>query len=470
MISQRVPWEKKSTISATTVVPDLNISEWDKDTSISLNGINSLLPPLNTSVCDHNATIHMDLSGASESTIEVVTTSVSPQAAICNALLSMRPSVIQQPPTKKVVLGRQAEQLLTCEEALPQMREKEERAAKKATPVQKRTSVKEKRIPKQRNCAQLKMLVLEQFVKDDALTGVHNRMSFLALNSKQGAARSQHVKEIDRSLNQPAIHHLQIIAHLIGKVEYRLSKKPFDSHSEKKDVCHKFIIKARKTIQELFITNAVKRNEFGTPVLYVELDTCIQQSYSLWQEGTVVEKSKNGSYLKEPIPKDPAERIEFEKRLDKHNLSLTVFQRSYELSVNPLKSTISSRFINHYTASSNLPKYVSEFHKYKHNADMMKKINELLIDEQIRSIQGSNGVQYEIRPNPIQFFNQQSPSNSSIATIGQDGSPLALNASSAHTDQTQQFHLLDTPSRTTTISPSTTSRHSHHSSVRNRLL
>ncbi|CAF1611066.1 unnamed protein product, partial [Didymodactylos carnosus] len=143
--------KKKSTISATiatTPVPDLNTSEWDKDTSMLLNDSSSLLPPLNTSVWDHNATIRMDLSRASESTIEVATTSLpslGPRAAICNALLSMRPPVIEQPPTKKVVLDRQAGQLLTCEEALRQMREKEELAAKKVKPVQKRTSVKQKK-------------------------------------------------------------------------------------------------------------------------------------------------------------------------------------------------------------------------------------------------------------------------------------------------------------------------------------
>ncbi|CAF1454893.1 unnamed protein product [Didymodactylos carnosus] len=93
-------------------------------------------------------TIRMDLSRASESTMELVTTSLSPLspgAVICNALLSMCPPVIEQPPTKKVVLNRQAGQLLTCEEALDQMREKEERAPKKVKPVQKRTLVKQKK-------------------------------------------------------------------------------------------------------------------------------------------------------------------------------------------------------------------------------------------------------------------------------------------------------------------------------------
>ncbi|CAF1589028.1 unnamed protein product [Didymodactylos carnosus] len=115
--------KKKSTISATTAttsVPDLNTSEWDKDTSMSLNDSSSLLLPLNTSVWDHNATIRMDLSRASESTIEVATTSLS----------SLTP---------------RAGQLLTREEALRQMREKGQRAAKKVKPVQKRTSVKQKK-------------------------------------------------------------------------------------------------------------------------------------------------------------------------------------------------------------------------------------------------------------------------------------------------------------------------------------
>ncbi|CAF4470577.1 unnamed protein product, partial [Didymodactylos carnosus] len=70
---------------------------------------------------------------------------LSPRAAIYNALLSMRPPVIEQPPTKKLILDPQAGQLLTCEEALRQMREKEEGAVKKAKPVQKRTSVKQKK-------------------------------------------------------------------------------------------------------------------------------------------------------------------------------------------------------------------------------------------------------------------------------------------------------------------------------------
>ncbi|CAF1124198.1 unnamed protein product [Didymodactylos carnosus] len=113
-------------------------------------------------------TIHMDLSRASESTIEVVITSVSPlspRAAIYNALLSMRPPVIEQPPTKKLILDPQAGQLLTCEEALRQMREKEEGAVKKAKPVQKRTSVKQKKNSKAKKLCTIEDVVLDTLHK-----------------------------------------------------------------------------------------------------------------------------------------------------------------------------------------------------------------------------------------------------------------------------------------------------------------
>ena len=54
----------------------------------------------------------------------------SPMRAIRRALCSIRPSATEQPPAKKIVLEREAGQLLTDEQVLQQLKENEERALK----------------------------------------------------------------------------------------------------------------------------------------------------------------------------------------------------------------------------------------------------------------------------------------------------------------------------------------------------
>ncbi|CAF1296764.1 unnamed protein product [Didymodactylos carnosus] len=56
----------------------------------------------------------------------------------------MRPPVIEQPPITKINLDGETGQLLTGEETVRQMKEKEEHAANKVKPVQKSTSLEQK--------------------------------------------------------------------------------------------------------------------------------------------------------------------------------------------------------------------------------------------------------------------------------------------------------------------------------------
>ncbi|CAF4434030.1 unnamed protein product, partial [Didymodactylos carnosus] len=75
----------------------------------------------------------LDLSFPMKSSIEITYSKAipsSPTRAIRRALCSIRPSATEQPPAKKIVLEREAGQLLTDEQVLQQLKEKEERVLK----------------------------------------------------------------------------------------------------------------------------------------------------------------------------------------------------------------------------------------------------------------------------------------------------------------------------------------------------
>ncbi|CAF1507961.1 unnamed protein product [Didymodactylos carnosus] len=79
------------------------------------------------------ADVPLDLSFPMKSSLEITYSKAlpsSPTRTIRRTLCSIRPSATEQPPAKKIVLEREASQLLTDEQVLQQLKEKEERALK----------------------------------------------------------------------------------------------------------------------------------------------------------------------------------------------------------------------------------------------------------------------------------------------------------------------------------------------------
>ncbi|CAF1556632.1 unnamed protein product [Didymodactylos carnosus] len=133
------------------------------------------LIPINLSTWDHDSDTNapLDLSHPIRSTIEISQSSTpfSPTKAICNALRHFRPPPTEEPPIKKIVLDREAGQLLTAEQVLKQLREKEQLKASIQSRKAKRTPATS--TPKRKVTRINKKVAF----KDDLLVDTHNSLA-----------------------------------------------------------------------------------------------------------------------------------------------------------------------------------------------------------------------------------------------------------------------------------------------------